>query len=289
MVLSVGVGFAVVAAAALALQSIAVRLSTRTVAVTDVMSAVFAVNLLVLVPVTALVHGDALELTPTALAAFAVAGVLGSLFARAALFVGIDRLGPSRAESLKSTFPLVAVGAAIVGLNEPLTAPLLLGTLLLVGGAVVVSWDARTAKGSTGDLAFPLAAALLLGIDPVFTKVGFGEGTPALVGVTVRVVAAAAGFALYLGWRHTRQGERPSLRPTRWVALAALANTAYLAAYLMALSRTPVSVVTPIIGASPLLVLLGSVTVDDAGEQITRRLVVGVLVLVSGVALVLRG
>jgi hypothetical protein len=64
--------------------------------VVDVVSAIFVGNLLVLVPVTALVHGTNPGLTPAALAAFGVAGLLGSLLARIALFVGIDRLGPGR-------------------------------------------------------------------------------------------------------------------------------------------------------------------------------------------------
>lgn len=289
MALSLGVAFAVLAAAALALQSIAVSASSRTVPLVDLIAAVFAVNVLVLVPATALVHGTDLRLTTTASAAFAVAGLLGSLFARAALFVGIDRLGPSRAESLKSTFPLVAAVAAVAGLGEQVSASLLFGTVLLVVGAAVVSWDTRATTGRIADLWFPLTAALLLGIDPVFTKVGFAEGTPALVGVTVRVLAAAAGFGLFLAWRHSRTGERPTLRPTRWVGLATLANTVYLGAYLAALSRAPVSLVAPIIGASPLVVLAGSAVVDDADERLTGRLVVGVVVLVVGVAFALRG
>lgn len=51
------------------------------------------------------------------------------------------------------------------------------------------------------NMLFPLAAALFLGIDPIFTKLGLAEGTPALVGVTIRIGAGATGFGLYLAWR----------------------------------------------------------------------------------------
>jgi drug/metabolite transporter (DMT)-like permease len=290
MVLSgVGVGFAALATIALALQSIAVRLSTRSVPVVDVVSAIFVGNLLVFVPATVLLHGTTPRLTPVAIAAFSVAGLLGSLLARVALFVGIDRLGPSRAESLKSTFPLFAVVAAVIVLEEQLTTPLVLGIALIVFGAAAVSWDTRTTDGGATGIRFPLAAAFLLGIDPVVTKIGFAEGTPALVGVTVRVAAAAAGFGVYLGWRLFRRGESPQLRLTRWVAIATLANTVYLLAYLAALSHVPISVVTPIVGASPVVVLAASAATARTGERLTARLALGVVVLVTGVALVVLG
>lgn len=124
-VVPVGILFVVVAAVALVVQSHAVRLSTRSVAVIDLVAAIFVGNLLVLLPVTALRYGTELGLTGVAVGAFAGSGVLGSLQARLALFVGIDRLGASRAESLKSTFPLVAVGIGVVWFGERPTAALL--------------------------------------------------------------------------------------------------------------------------------------------------------------------
>ncbi len=286
-----GAGLAVLAAVGLAGQSIAVRQAAKERSITDLVAVVFAVNLVVLVPATAVLSYPSFGLTPTAIGAFAVAGLLGSLLARAALFVGIHRLGASRAEPLKSTFPLVAVGSAVLVLGEPVTPVLVVGVGLLVVGAAAVSGDARasTATASGADIAFPLAAALLLGIDPVFTKVGFAEGTPALVGVTVRVLAAAGGFGGYLLWRRLRGGRYRPARPTRLALVAGVANTVYLAAYLAALARTPVSLVAPVLGASPLLVLLGSAILTPEDEQVTLRLGAAVAVLVTGVVLVLQG
>ena len=292
---SAGVGLAVLAAVALAVQSLSVRLSTKDHSVASVIATVFVVNVLVLVPVTTARHYPDFGLTRVSIASFATGGIIGSLLARYSLFVGIERLGASRAEPLKSTFPLVAVVTAVVVLGERLTTSLLVGVGLLVAGAVAVSWDARASpiagSGQNGwtDIRFPLVAALLLGIDPVFTKIGVAEGTPALVGVTVRVLAAACGFGLYLAWFRTRSRTRPIVAPTRWILLAGVANTMYLAAYLAALARAPVAAVAPILGASPLLVLLGSAVFVQGEEQVTARLGVAVAVLVAGVVLVLRG
>jgi drug/metabolite transporter (DMT)-like permease len=257
---TLGVGFAVLAAVALAVQSLAVRVSTRTRSLTDLVAGVFAVNVLVLLPVTVAVHGPSYGLTARSVVAFAVGGFLGSLLARVALFVGIQRLGASRAEPLKSTFPLVAVAGAVLLLEEPLTTTLVVGVVLLVGGAAAVSWDTRasptTASGRRAwvDMGFPLAAALLLGLDPVFTKTGLAEGTPALVGVTVRVLAAASGFGLYLLVDRLRNHGPWPVRPDRWTLVTGLANTTYLGAYLIALGRAPVSAVAVLVAGVVLVV-----------------------------------
>ncbi|MFC6863395.1 EamA family transporter [Halomicroarcula sp. GCM10025817] len=292
---SVGVGIAVLAAVALAAQSLAVRRSTASQSVTDVVAGVFLVNLVILVPLSAATYAPPHGLTARSLGALAVGGLLGSLLARGALFLGIERLGASRAEALKSTFPLVAVVTAVVTLGERLTPTVGVGVVLLVAGAAAVSWDARagpvTASGREAwtHVGLPLAAAVCLGVDPVFTKVGLSGETPALLGVTVRVVAAACCFGLYLGWGYVRQAASWPSRPNRWTVVVGIANTTYLGAYLWALSREPVNVVAPILGASPLLVLLGSAVFARDDEQLTGRLAVAVTVLVAGVALIVTG
>lgn len=290
-----GVGLAALAAVALAGQSLAVRLGTKTRSVTTVIASMYGVNVMVLVPASVVGHHGGFGLTSTSIASFAISGLLGSLLARYYLFVGIHRLGATRAEPLKSTFPLIAIVSAVVLLDEGLTPTLLSGIVLLVAGTIAVTWEARsspiTASGRRvwTDVGYPLAAALLLGVDPIFTKTGLAEGTPALVGVTLRILAASVGFGMYLLWRHIRTGSRPAIEPNRWVALASVANTIYLAAYFAALARAPVSVVTPILGTSPLLVILGGAAFIQREEHVTVRLGIAGAVIVAGVILVLLG
>lgn len=286
---------ATLSAVALAAQSLLVRVSTKNESVSSVITLIFGVNILVLVPVSVVFYYPTFQLTPTAVVSFGIAGLLGSFLARYLLFVGIERVGASRAEALKSTFPLVAVVGAVVVLGEALTATRLFGVLLIIAGAAAVSWDAQQRSLTPGgrsaatDISIPVLAAILLGIDPVFTKIGFAEGTPAVVGVTVRVLAAAAGFGLYLAIHSYRTGRWEPVTPTRWIWAAGVANTVYLAAYLAALSLAPVAIVAPILGASPLFVLVGSALFLRADEEITLQLVGAVVVLVVGVVLTLTG
>lgn len=289
-----GAGFAVLSAVGLTAQSLAVRVGTRDSTVSELIVVMFGINLLVMVPLTAVAEYPRFGLTPAAVGAFAVAGVLGSLLGRSAYFLGIATIGSSRTEPLKALFPVVSVVAAVFVLDETLTSRHLLGIALVLGGGMAVILEARdSAVTGTGrqlllGMAFPLAAALFLGVDPVFTKLGLAEGTPALVGVTIRVAAGAAGFGAYLAWRRLRGGRGLSITLDRWLGLAALANTVYLLAYYAALARIPVSVATPILGTSTLLVVLAAAVFIPEDERVTAKLVAAAAVVLVGVGLVVR-
>jgi drug/metabolite transporter (DMT)-like permease len=290
-----GIALTLLSAVSLAVQSLAIRVGTRTQRVTDVIAVMFGVNLLVLLPVAGVVAYPASDITPRALAAFAVSGLLGSLLARVCYFVGIARLGASRTEPLKALLPLVAVGTAVLVLGEQVTPTLLLGVGLLIAGGLVVTIESRHSPAApTGrrpwiSVAFPLAAAFLLGVDPIFTKVGLAEGTTPLVGVTVRVFAASVGFALYLAWRAVRDGAAPSISANRWLVAASVANTVYLLSYFAALDLIPVSVVTPVLSSSTLFVMLGAALFLQGDERVTWRLGAGAVLVVAGVVFVVQG
>ena len=291
----VGIALTLLSAVSLAVQSLAIRVGTRTQRVTDVIAVMFGVNLVVLLPVAGVVAYPAYDISLRALAAFAVSGLLGSLLARVCYFVGIARLGASRTEPLKSLLPLVAVGTAVVVLGEQVTPTLLVGVGLLITGGLVVTVESRDNPAApTGRrlwiaIAFPLAAAFLLGVDPVFTKIGLAQGTTPLVGVTVRVFAAAVGFTLYLAWRGVRDGAAPDISVNRWLLVASVANTSYLLSYFAALDRIPVSVVTPVLSTSTLFVVLGAALFLQGDERVTRQLAAGAVLVVVGVVFVVQG
>lgn len=292
--LLIGVGFTVLSAVGLTAQSLAVRLGTKTHSVTAVTAVMFLVNLLVVLPLVAVVEYPGYDVTRRSLLAFTAAGILGSLIARICYFEGIARIGASRTEPLKALFPVIAVAGAVVVLGESVTAQLLVGIALVLGGSIAVVAEAKTStittegRGFWVDMLFPLATALFLGIDPIFTKLGLAEGTPALVGVTIRIGAAAAGFGLYLGWRRMRDGFAPAIGLNRWLVIAGVANTAYLLCYYAALARTPVVVVTPVLGISTLLVVAAAAVFLRDDERVTWQLAVASLVVVAGIVFVVR-
>lgn len=284
----VGVGLAAVAAVLLAVQAVVIRVGTDNGTVAHALATVLGVNVVVLAGGTLLAYYPDYGVTPLSFAVFAGAGLSGTVLARSLYFLSIDRIGASRTEPIKSSQPLHATIVAVIVLNEVVTGTHFLGIVLIVVGIAAISWETSN-RGSVDrtvalyELALPLGAAFFFGIEPTFIKLGFAEGTPVFVGLAIKTVAAALGFAVYLAWT----ASFPSLGTYRSASgrlyfVAGLANTGFLVTYFLALEAAPVALVVPIVQTSPLLVLVLSSLFLDRLESVTWRLVVGALVAVSG-------
>ncbi|WP_331235887.1 EamA family transporter [Natronorarus salvus] len=292
MVSLVGVVLAVVAAICLAGQALTIRLATRRGRSNDVLLVVMLVNVVVFVPL-AVVQPSNPNVTPVAVVAFVAAGIVGTILGRALFYAGIKSIGASRAEPIKASMPLHATVLAVLFLGEVVTGLQLAGVALIVVGIALVSWEGSNADRIAGDgvpwtgLALPLAAAFFFGLEPIFATVGLAEGTPVIVGLTIKTVSALAVFVLYLGWRGslpTRSG-----LPTgdvRWYVAAGLASTGFLLAYYAALEVSRVSVVVPIMQTSPLIVVLVSAALLHGVERVTPKLVAAAGIIVVGGILV---
>ncbi|MFB6192337.1 MAG: EamA family transporter [Haloarculaceae archaeon] len=291
MSLTLGAGLAFAAAVCLTGQALTIRLATREATSTHVLVVVLLINVAVLTPL-AVVVPDGPRLTPTAVVAFVAAGMVGTLLGRAFLYGGIKRIGATRAEPLKASTPLHATILAVLFLGEVVTPLQLVGIVLVVAGVAVVSWDgtARDAAvaGSvdwTG-LAFPLLAAFFFAVEPILAKVGFGQGTPVLVGLAVKTISAAAVFFAFLAARGDLPDRDAIAADFRWLVVAGVANTAFLLVYYAALSVSRVSVVVPIMQTSPLLVALAAAAFLQGVERVTVPVVAGSAGVVVGAVLV---
>jgi drug/metabolite transporter (DMT)-like permease len=293
MVSPVGVGLAFVAAVCLTGQALTIRLATRQATSTHVLVVVLLVNVAVLTPLAVVSSGGGgFGLTPTAIVAFAAAGMVGTLLGRAAFYLGIKRIGAARAEPLKASTPLHATVLAVVLLGEVVTPPQVAGIVLVVAGVAVVSWDgtardaAVTGSIDWASLSLPLVAAFFFAVEPILAKVGFGQGTPVLVGLAVKTLSAAAVFLAYLVATDGFPDRAAIAADFRWLVAAGLANTAFLLAYYGALSVSRVSVVVPIMQTSPLLVALSAAVFLRGIERVTVPVVAGSAGVVVGAVLV---
>ena len=79
-----------------------------------------------------------------------------------------------------------------------------------------------------------------------------------------------------------------SIELNRWLVAASLANTIYLLTYYAALVRAPVSLVTPILGSSTVLVVAGAAAFLQDDEAVTWRLAGAAVVVALGITVVLR-
>lgn len=286
-----GVGLVVFAALATAVQVLCVRVGTDGGRSADALVVVLLTNVCVLVPLGLVTGYPDYELTARAVVAFGSAGLVGTMLGRAFYYAGIARVGASRAEPIKGSMPLYATVVAVLVLGERLSSGRAIGIVLIVLGVAIVSrelaTDSRGVDANPRELLFPLVGAFFYAMEPTFAKVGFAEGTPVLVALSIKTLTATLTFLGYLRLR----GALPSsagLRASklRWYLGAGLANTAFLLAYYAALEIAPVTLVVPIMQTSPLFVLVLSLAFLPRLERVTPRLVAAASVLVAGAVLV---
>lgn len=160
-----------------------------------------------------------------------------------------------------------------------------------MGGVGVISWEStrrredEVAAVAPRELLIPLVGAFFYGIEPIFAKVGFAQGTPVFVGLAVKTLVALVAFGAYLRAR----GKLPTGVPTgelRWYLAAGLGNSAFLLLYYLGLEVAPVSVVVPIVTTSPLVVALLSWAFLSHLEHVTWRLVTAASTVVAGAVVI---
>ncbi|WP_331234093.1 EamA family transporter [Natronorarus salvus] len=288
MVSTLGVGLALLAACCLAGQALTIRLATRHGRANDALLVVIAVNVVVLFPLAFLLDPNP-TVTPRSIAAFAGAGIVGTMLGRAFFYEGIKRVGASRAEPVKASMPLHATVLAVLFLGERVTGPQFFGIVLIVAGIALVSWEQASTDRLEGNetpwlgLSLPLAAALFFGLEPILATIGFGEGTSVPMGLAIKTAAALVVFVGYLAWRGTLPG-RADVPPGafRWYVLAGVTSTTFLLAYYAGLAVSRVSVVVPIMQTSPLIVVVVSALLFKRIEKVTPRLIAAAGVIVCG-------
>src|SRR5262249_7749758 len=95
---------------------------------------------------------------------FALTGTLQPII-RLFTYAGIHYVGASRGTTLRSSHPLFSTTLAIVFLGEQVSLPIIAGTILIVTGVGLISWQREAERASFRwvPLGFPLGAAFLAG------------------------------------------------------------------------------------------------------------------------------
>lgn len=218
---------------------------------------------------------------------FLVAGLVAPGLARLMFFVGIDRIGVARAFSLMATAPLFAVLMAMAFLGERPTPLLLLGALAIAGGSMLLARRSEhEAQWRRRDMIFPALGALGFALRDNLSRWGlrdYGDSLAAAAAATVTSLLVM--WICAAAWRAKLSVPRPSL------AFFAMSGVCEGSAYLLmwrALSIGDVSVVSPLVNAHSIVaIVLAAIFLRDL-ERVTWRIVVATLLIVAGVALVMR-
>ena len=262
--MALAVAFAFLAALGFSSGYVLIRVGTQQVsAPTATFFGVFTGAVLVTVLAFALNLQEIMVLEPTAFAWFALMGAMAYPLARVLNNTAITMVGVSRAAPVSSLQPLFALALGISLLGETPNLMVSLGTPMIVLGLILVVLTGNT-NGSSGSVLTVRKLGYLLAVGAALSFASRDViSRHVVVGVASPMVTAA--FALTIGgillFALTYRDVINSLRtlPGRYLVvcgLAGLCQGVAIAALFQALSRAPVTVVSPINASSPLITLL---------------------------------
>jgi drug/metabolite transporter, DME family len=218
---------------------------------------------------------------------FIVSGFLQPLLARTLYYTGITRLGVARAGPLLGTVPLIAIAVAVVFLGERPGVSVYLGTALIVASVWLVS--ARR-SGETDwralDLIYPFGAAFFAAVSQNLRKAGLLILPDPFVGSAVGTSTSLVLYMIFL-----LSSKKMALVKIHRASLPFFSASAFLsmAAQLLtfiALSRGEVSVIIPIVNVIPLFAVLFSALFLRELEKVTPKVILGAVLMVSGVFII---
>jgi DME family drug/metabolite transporter len=222
-----------------------------------------------------------------AVAIFLAAGILAPGIGRTLSYIGIEKIGVARSVPIANSSPIFASIFAVIFLAETWVLQNIVGTLLVIGGVVILSM-AKSAQGEWRklDLVYPLVGAMAFGASAILRKAGLGfVNIPLLAAAITAVAAAIFSFAL-LQIQGGKQTFKLTRRSAAWLFSAGLVNTAAMLSVFYALSHGKVVVVEPLVSSNPVLTLLLTAIFLRDVEALSSRVIIGALLTVTGTILV---
>jgi DME family drug/metabolite transporter len=218
-----------------------------------------------------------------ALVVFIILGLMQTVISLLT-FMGLQKIGTSRSQPLRNSYPLWSTVIAIALMGERASAAVLLGTLLVVAGVVIISWKPEVAPPSYRwwHVVYSMVAGFLAGVAFPLRRYGLTiTNEPVFFSFVVAIVSllGAVPYTLWTG------GERKLIWHRRAVidfflsgffeALGALLT-------LIALTTGRVVIVSPIVATTPLFSLMISLIFLRGKERITTVTVLGTMAVVVG-------
>jgi len=210
---------------------------------------------------------------------------VGTVAGRLLRFYAIDKVGASVASALNNLFPFVSTALAILLLGEQVTAAILTGTAVIVGGTVLLSLSGSQMGFRPAHLALPLLSATCFGVVQILRKLGLSTMSP-VPGFAINVTTALVAFTLFLAVSGNLRAIACPGRSAAYFVAAGIAENLGVFLILIALGLGTVSVVTPLAATAPIFVLVLSPLFLRGVERLTWRVVVGTLLIVFGVYLI---
>lgn len=293
--MEVAVAFAFLASLGFGSGSVLIRLGAQ--ALPSQAVTFFAVGTgAVLATILALIFdlSDMDDLPAVAYGWFAVLALLGYPMARLFNYTAISMIGATRAAPMDALRPVFALGLAVAFLGERPNLIVGLGTPVIVTGLILVivgTMRPQNRATVTNNLGFLLAmaAALSFGTRDVISRHVVSD-------IATPLITSSFGFLMGVGMLSiisfpvvSRSLRRPLLASIGMCIVAGLFQGVANISVLQSLSRAPVTIVSPVYSATPLVVLVLSHIFLQRLEHINASLVIGTVLSVGGVVMVVVG
>jgi uncharacterized membrane protein len=227
------------------------------------------------------------ELNLMGVAYFSCSGLFASALGRLLNYTSIQRLGVSISSTIMGSSPLFSTIFAVIFLGEEVTLSVLTGTVLVVWGVAITSLkDGNVRELLSTVILTPILAAAAYGASSVFRKLGVDMIPHAPFGAMIGAVTSLVSFSVYL----VATGQLGLFKLTqdsrKFFVLSGLAITiAWLCMY-SAFALGKVSVVSALIGTSPLFTLVLSLIFLRDTERLNMRIALGCLSIVTGATVI---
>ncbi|TAK02908.1 DMT family transporter [bacterium] len=218
---------------------------------------------------------------------FLLSGCLQPLLARLLYYIGLTRLGVSRAAPLRGTSPLFALILAVFFLREQPTSAVYAGTALTVASVWIVSSRGKgESEWKLFDIVFPLGAAFTGAVSQNLRKAGLLIFPDPYVGAAIATTTSLVIFAISL----LAMGKIRLIRPQR-ESLPFFGSAAFVSATAQilnftALSMGEVSAMVPLLDTTPLFTVLFSAIFLRDLEKVTLRIILGAFLMMGGVIII---
>ena len=197
---------------------------------------------------------------------------------------GIHRLGAARAEPLRNTYPLWSAVIAIAFLGEQASLGIIAGTLLVVGGITLISWQPAESglRYRWWEGIFSLLAALFAGVAFPIRRIAFDISNEPLYFAAVLAIVSFVSLGPYVNVRLRTEQFVLSRSAVPPFILSGFFESAGSLLSLIAVSLGRVVVVSPIVASSPLWTLILTVVFLRGLERINIRTVTGTFAVMTG-------
>ena len=216
---------------------------------------------------------------------FLLAGILGPGMSQLLFTWAVRDAGPSRTSVVVGTAPLFSVVIALVALNEPLRAALMLGALLIVvGGLLLVGESVRPAHFKLMGLGFAFAATAVFAVRDNLVR-WLSTDTPVNPSLAAAATLGSGCLCVCAYVLVARGGAIPLRRLPAFLPAGVMFGLSYVALF-EAYYRGRVTVVSPLVSTESLWGVLLSAVILRRSELVGPRLLAGAALVVAGGALI---